>query len=245
MLSYKERKYGNIVKDMKAEIAAFDGSQKLTVNVMLVMTCACGHKDFRYATAAEILKYKKEILASEDSRPSIREIDIRIDSANICSDCKEQLSFREKYRPDATIQSLTFSHGLDAFSEAAGSYEKMLHNFNGVVNHPEWEICSSAESTHLGDVGIACVGEVSLAATTDVFSYVKNGYRRCDIEDYKSYFVTTATDLHPAADGCGYIEAWVKPQAIKYIWIKETYSFILEAKKYFNDLGYEVKIVAD
>ena len=244
MLSYKERKYGNIIKQMKTEIADFDGSQKLNVSVMLVITCACGHKDFRYATAAEILKYKDEILASEVSRPNIREISIQIDSAEICSDCKEQRAFRAKYRPDDSIQQMVFSHGLAAFSEAEGNYEKMISNFEGVVNHPNWEICASDESTHLGEVGVACSGEVSLAAATDVFSYVKNGYRRCDVEEYAKYFVTAATDLHPSADGCGYIEAWVKPQAIKYIWIKEQYSFKDEAEKYFKGLGYEVKIVA-
>jgi len=244
MTSYLERKYGKILKSMKAEIEAFEGSQQLTVKVKFVVTCACGHKEFRYATAAEILAHKDEILASDDHCLSEKEFYLRVNSAEICSDCKEQLTFRAKYRPDSTIQNLTFSHGLAAFSEAEGNYEKMIKNFDGIVNHPNWEICVSSESTHLGGIGIACSGEVSLAATTDVFSYATKGYRRCDVEEYAKYFVTTSADLTPSADGCGYIEVWVKPQTIKYIWIKEKYGFKDEAIQYFTDLGYEVKIVA-
>lgn len=244
MTGYIERKYGKILESMKAEIEAFDGSKTMETKVKIVITCACGHKEFRYATTAEILAHKDELLSANDYCASAREAYIRINSSELCSDCKEQIAFREKYRPDATIQKLSFSHGLAAFSDGEGNYEKMIKNFDGIVNHPNWEICASAENTRLGGIGIACSGEVSLAATTDVFSYATKGYRRCDVEEYAKYFVTTSSDLQPSADGCGYIEVWVKPQVIKYIWIRESYDFKDEAIQYFTDLGYEVKVVA-
>ena len=233
-----------INEELKKEIQNFNGSSKMSVVVRWHIHYACGHHEVRYATASEILMYKNLILTSNHIDTELRIIAVPVDCDEICSDCSEQEKIRAEYRPDETIQKLVFSHGLDAFSKAEGNYEKMLEHFHGVANHPEWEICASDENTHLGEVGVACGGEVSLAATTDVFSYVKNGYRRCDVREYSGYFVTTAADLHPAADGSRYIEVWVKPQTIKYVWIRKNYSFKDEAEKYFKGLGYEVKIVA-
>lgn len=244
MTSYIERRYGKIIDAMKEEIKNFDGSQKLSVSIMLVLHCKCGHKDYRYATDDEILQHKDRILASNKIRAGVREIDVDIESEEICSECKQQEELREKYRPDQAIQEMVFSHGLDAFSvDENEKLEHALDHFEGIVNHPEWEICVSEESQPLGDIGIACRGNVSIAATTDVYSYVKNGWRRCDAS-YEKYFVTEKKDLIPDPEGFGYIEAWVSHTQIEYVWIRSEYAFKEDAKKYFEDLGYEVRIVA-
>lgn len=244
MTSYVQRRYGKIMNEIKQEVSEFDGTKKLNVSVMLVLHCKCGHKDFRYATDDEVLQYKEKILESDKIRTSAREISIDLDSEEICSECKNQEQLRVKYHPDQDIQNMVFSHGLDAFSvDENEKLEHALDHFAGIVNHPEWEICVSEESQPLGNIGIACSGDVSIAATTDVYSYVKHGWRCCD-EEYEKYFVQSKKDLVPDPEGFGYIEAWIKVKNIEYVWIKSEYAFKEDAKKYFEGLGYEVRIVA-
>ena len=223
-----------MTKELKEQIENFQINKEIPPVYLEKKNGRC-----RPFSAREIIKFKKYIL----ELGSFTKRSVFVTEADL--ENKQEEEFRS-HVPDSSIQELTFSHGFVA-CKSPQTCENVIENFKKILdamnNKNVIEICCARENEKLGPVGIALKGQVSIAAKHDLCSKKReNGSRKC-AWSLIDLLVTTADKLIPEK-GYPYIEAWVNPQVIKYIWIQNNCSFKEEAAKYFKDLGYEVKIVA-
>lgn len=210
---------------------------------------ACGCQTFINSEGAE---FEKELiqLAFEagclkfDEANNLVKGSIR--ASWMCADCEHMSRVKKEFRPDSTLQTMCFSHGFVA-CVVDRSKDAAIKNFSAIKKNMDssdrWEICTALPSQKLGKVGMICRGEVTLAATKDLYSLIFNGKRIYD-SFYDSALVSSKEELLAKADP-HHVEVWVKPSEIISIWVKEDYEekdFFVE---YFEAQGYKVEVVPE
>ena len=100
-------------------------------------------------------------------------------SDNKCPNCREDCKRDKKYcdeqiRPTG-FESVDLYHGINAYY-CSGETKDIVDNFNGVYNHPEWQICCSTST--VGDIGVIIEGTVLMASRTDLNTHVSKDGRR-------------------------------------------------------------------
>ena len=87
-------------------------------------------------------------------------------SIHSCPKCREDDKvFVDTLDKPTGFEDVTLMHGLNAYY-SDGSYQFILESFDGLMAHPEWQICCSTEA--IGDIGLLIKGDVLAAAYLDL-----------------------------------------------------------------------------
>lgn len=106
-------------------------------------------------------------------------------SVNVCPKCRvDDKCFIDTLDKPAGFENVTLMHGLNAYY-SDGSYQFILESFDGLMAHPEWQICCSTEA--IGDIGVLIKGDVLAASyldlNTEIMKSGKNKGRRYYVEN--------------------------------------------------------------
>jgi len=150
----------------------------------------------------------------------------------------------EENRPDETVQSMVFSHGLATPYGGHGVSAKEAFG-KALAIKPEHEICCSLEEQQIGAFGVAVKGTVEIGSNIDLYSFVEDGERVFDPDSWRTgSLVRTASDIDPTKwDHCEFI---VKEVKLQYFWIKE---WALQDPEYaklaetLRELNFELRVV--
>lgn len=106
-------------------------------------------------------------------------------SVNTCPRCRvDDKCFIDTLDKPTGFENATLMHGLNAYY-SDGSYQFILDSFDGLMEHPEWQICCSTEA--IGDIGVIIKGDVLAASyldlNTEIMKSGKNKGRRYYVEN--------------------------------------------------------------
>ena len=120
-------------------------------------------------------------------------------------------------RPEG-FDNVTLYHGFNAFF-VTKSYKQCFYD---LMNHPEWQICTSTK--YLGMIGVVVTGDVLMASSYDLFSGIdeeNNNRRFFDKNDMDSIVYNYEDlELHEDDDDENN-EIVVQNTKIKAIWVTE------------------------
>lgn len=126
-------------------------------------------------------------------------------------------SFRSQISEE--LDEMTWAHGLDAFTEECPSI-----NGNGVVQHPEYQICCAHQMKPVGNIGFYIKGKVLCASNHDLNSAIneETGERefRFDI-DREMIYTKEEIDI----DKYGHMEIILQDTRIEGIWVRDMFKY--------------------
>ena len=132
-----------------------------------------------------------------------------------------------------------FNHGLNAWNE-----KDIKGNIEGILSHPEWEICCSYSPQYLGTVGLYIKGTCLLCANEDIFSFIDEDGHRCINSAYVSKINKTFNDIDLTIAG----EAILTDTEIVGAWMTESMHNTTEGEEleiFLYEKGFDVKVVPD
>lgn len=86
-------------------------------------------------------------------------------SDNKCPNCRNDKKYCDEQIRPTGFESVDLYHGINAYF-CSGETRDIISNFNGVYNHPEWQICCSTST--VGDIGVMIEGTVLMASRLDL-----------------------------------------------------------------------------
>lgn len=102
-----------------------------------------------------------------------------------CPYCRDDKKYCDEQIRPTGFESVDLYHGINAYY-CSGETEEIISNFNGIYNHPEWQICCSTST--VGDIGLIIEGTVLMASRLDLNTEIsRDGRRYFEERPYRSY----------------------------------------------------------
>lgn len=179
-------------------------------------------------------------------------VSMKVEYSEICDDCAAMPGrvawFKENMRPDTLLQGSIYSHGLaTGFGVNEVSAEKAEENLKTLLDlvGSNKEICCSWKTQQIGGFGLFVRGEVTIASSKDLWSYVgRNGSREFNVDENYEYIIDRKEDLDFSL--WDHTEFFVKPKEVIAFWAKDWFVRDVpggrELVEKFRQRGYRVYI---
>lgn len=180
----------------------YQGYKNVTVGDIINICPHCGHVEVRFSYT-----WKYGLISK------------------VCSHCKS-VDKRKEFRPDETLQSMEWTHGLAAFrvktwynsfSELRERVEEVLNG--GLLNV---ELACAHATQYCGKFGVYLRGEVKAVSNVDLWSEINaEGLRVFNYDEKKYDLIVNEEEIDFSL--WDHMEAVVSPSAVTGWWIKEEF----------------------
>lgn len=170
---------------------------------------------------------------------------------SVCDDCHVANMYRLVRvfnKPDESIQSMMFYHGLltgmcdhnhTSPVTAMKKFSDIAENMSSHDLTNRWELCAS--TMPIGPVGIRVIGQVNLAGNGDLWSdYDQSGERFASPHHFDK-IVVSRKDLEVLYPGEDHNEVFIQVDKIHSAWVDTAYSYREELVEFFTAQGIPVK----
>lgn len=220
-------------------------------NIVELVKYGCGHeirtemmnmdigkrKEFAEITKNHNVSYFDEFYIEETMFGMNRELVlVKIDKCG-CPRCHkpEHIKCADMPRPTG-FDNVELYHGVDAYN-----WSDPMENLSNLLNNTSWEICTS--SRMIGNFGVKCTGDVEVASSIDLCSFLFDGARYFMVSERAVGIVSDINQLDKSM--WHHNEIIMKDFTVTGLWVRETYDkeIISKLKDKAKELNINLEIV--